>query len=55
MVDAMTHAWRGETVAAPPAEPSAVLRRRIRANSEPMQPLSASEPGVSVPLPERLH
>ena len=55
VVDAMTHTWRGEPAGAAPAEPTAVLRRRIRANSEPMQPLSASEPGVSVPLPERLH
>jgi carboxylate-amine ligase len=56
VVEAMSNAWRGVAAgAAAPAEPTAVLRRRIRATSEPMQPLRASEPGVSVPLPERLH
>lgn len=56
VVESMSQAWRGEsTQAAAPAEPTAVLRRRIRANSEPMQPLSAAEPGVTVTLPERLH
>jgi carboxylate-amine ligase len=56
VVEAMSNAWRG--VASPgvgPAEPTAVLRRRIRATSEPMSALPASEPGVSVPMPERLH
>ncbi|MNT26410.1 hypothetical protein D3C72_1619810 [compost metagenome] len=54
VVEAMSNAWRGESApAAAPAEPTAVLRRRIRATSEPMQALSASEPGVTVP--ERLH
>ncbi len=54
MVEAMSNAWRGTAApVAPPAEPTAVLRRRIRATSEPMQSLAASEPGVIVP--ERLH
>ena len=56
VVEAMSNAWRG--AASPgvgPAEPTAVLRRRIRATSEPMSALPASEPGVSVPMPERLH
>ena len=36
-----------------PAEPAAVLRRRIRATSEPMAALPGAEPGVIVP--DRLH
>ena len=57
VVESMTQTFRGEACATAPApEPTAVLRRRIRATSEPMhvavQPLS--EPGVE-PLPEHLH
>ncbi len=56
LVEAMSNAWRGVAAGAQaPAEPTAVLRRRIRATSEPMQALPASEPGVSVPMPDRLH
>ena len=55
VVESMSQAWRGEAAQAAPAEPTAVLRRRIRATSEPMQPLSPAEPGVTAPLPERLH
>ena len=55
VVESMSQAWRGEVAQAAPAEPTAVLRRRIRATSEPMQPLSTAEPRVTAPLPERLH
>lgn len=56
VVESMSQAWRGESAQmVAPAEPTAVLRRRIRATSEPMQPLSPAEPGVTAPLPERLH
>ncbi len=61
MVESMAQTWRGERVAevAPPADPNAVLRRRIRANSEPMMgvpsTMSAPEPGITSPWPDRLH
>ena len=52
VVEAMSTAWRGSNREPAPAEP-AVLRRRIRATSEPMAALPGAEPGVIVP--DRLH
>ena len=53
VVEAMSTAWRGSNREPAPAEPAAVLRRRIRATSEPMAALPGAEPGVIVP--DRLH